>query len=286
MMSATALQTDQSSDNLEVTTGQLVVKITGGGNVPRYQFWDRNANSTRYDIQFSQVFEAKDNPGKGTQNAYDLGTDTKVPGQTLALSKLKWNFSDVIQETNGNTHFNLTSSDGTFQFRNHLYANQANALKFDLVINNYQFQASDSMLVLAFKFQGTPAVSQPLPNGSNSQVSFGNGYFSTSKSAMVGNKSLSVGLSTSSAGSSMIYLAYQHFNGKTMIHDPSIGISGMTTHSSSQGNTDTTQTTNSSSQSRSQIWQVAISPVTIGVSSFLATILAILVPLTLYQRNK
>jgi len=225
--SSVALHVSQApAVSKQVSTDSLIVKLTGGGNVPMYQFWSPNDNNTKYKVQFNQVFEAKDSASGGTNGSYDLGTDSKVPGQTLALSKLSWNFSPLQTKSNGDVNFNLTSSDGTFQFRNHLSAN-ASSLKFDVVIKNYQFKSQDSMLVLGFKIQVASGSSDNAANTNQdgNSVKFDNGFFQSTDTATAGNSSVHVGMSTGSDSGSIIYLAYGNFAGTTLVHDPTIGVS-------------------------------------------------------------
>ena len=279
MMSITsgvAIGTSQaSSDNVQVSTGNLVVKVTGGSNVPMYTFWNVNNNATKYKVQFSQVFEAIDNPNSGTNGSYDLGTDTKVAGAPVSLSALSWTFSNVSNDNNGNVNFNLTSSDGTFQFRNHLTANNLNSMKFDVLINNYQFKSNESMLVLAFKVLVNSNSTDRAPStqkDNSSSVGFSNGYFQSAGQANAGNHTVQTGLSTGSDNGAMIYLAYQNFNGTNLVHDPTLGV-----QASASNPTDTSSGTGPALASASG---------TAGLNFLFLSAMAIFVPVAIYRNRQ
>ncbi len=229
------VKNERSGDNVSLTTDTLAVEIKGGGNVPFFFFYKVGENETTYKLQLSQIFEAEDDNSDGV---YDNGTDKKVAGSTLALSSLSWEFSDFDIETSASNetqavHFNLTSSaskgkpsndDLVLQFRMHLNADDDASLKFDVVIDGYTFSSESAMLVVAFKLTSTDN-SEAEQN--QNQVRFGNGFFESEESATDDNGTINVGLSSQNDGGSMIYLAYEHFEGR-MTHDPTIGVASNT----------------------------------------------------------
>jgi len=270
--SSVAVGTNQGkSDNVQVSTDNLVVQVTGGGNVPMYTFWNVNDNTTKYKVQFSQAFEAQDSTTNGTAGAFDHGIDSQVPGSTLALSKLSWGFSNVTNDNNGNVNFNLTSSDGTFQFRNHLTANNQDSMKFDVLINNYQFKSSDSMLVLAFKVlvQGNSGDSSPDTNQNGNSVAFNNGFFQSADTASAGSANINVGLTTGNGA--MIYLAYQNFNGSNLVHDPTVGVQASASNPTSSDGTGPA---------------LASASGTAGLNFLFLSVMAIFVPVAIYRNRQ
>ena len=163
----------------------------------------------------------------------DLGTDKKVPASDLSLASLTWEFSELITETNSlgdvtaidfslNTTTgsrNPTADDTLIQFDNHIDRDDGAQLKFDVIIDNYEFSSSESILVLGFKIQSQGDVSQD-----GQTVSFGDGFFHSEDTASDDNGEISVGLSQANEdGNGKLYLAYEQFTGK-MIHDPTIGV--------------------------------------------------------------
>ena len=106
------------SDNIYVENDNIAIKVTGGLNVPMYSFWDPSQEATKYDVKFILLFEIID---VDTNGLYDPEVDTQVPLSTQALPAMSWLFSEIVNETDGTTHFNITSQGAAFtiQFVNH-----------------------------------------------------------------------------------------------------------------------------------------------------------------------
>ncbi|MHA2501803.1 MAG: hypothetical protein ACXAE3_02855 [Candidatus Kariarchaeaceae archaeon] len=288
--SGNAVTLAQGGGNVTVATDELTVKITGGGNVPMYQFWDTEDDSTKYKLQFSAVFEAEDNEENGTLGVYDLGEDKKVGPTNIALASLSWEFSDFENDTDGSIHFNLTSTatnDGmTIQFNNHLYAGEENSMKFDVVINNYTFDSVDTILVFAFKLlvqNGDEDVDGESEQDGDT-VSFGDGFFQSEETAVSDGKVVNVGLSTGSDEGSKIYLAYGQFSGD-LVHDPTVGVQASavipddtTTGGDGPNLADASDETFIS-------WDERISREDAGLTTFFASFIAVVVPVSLYRRR-
>ncbi|OLS23129.1 MAG: hypothetical protein HeimC2_27470 [Candidatus Heimdallarchaeota archaeon LC_2] len=219
---------DTDGDTTTVQTDGLVVEIKGGFNVPFYFFWSTDSPDVKYKIQMDSIFEANDSNINGV---YDLASDKKVPGSGITLASLTWEFSDLTTETNSlgevtaidfslNTaeSMNPTIDDTFIQFDNHIDRDSGSQLKFDVIIDNYEFSSPQSMLVLAFKIQSQGEASQD-----GQTVSFGDGFFHSENTASDDNGEISVGLSQANEDGGKLYLAYEQFTGK-MIHDPTIGV--------------------------------------------------------------
>lgn len=212
-----------------IITDSLTVNITGGENVPKFNFWETDQSENVYKLQFSGIFEIEDNLENGTLGAYDQTEDKKLGGTIEALSPFRWDFSDfTLEEENSELiglHFNITSTDGPsdidwkIQFRNHLYIETDFQLKFDVLIDNYEFQHAEGFLVLAFKIGSNDPVIQ---NGN--EIVFGNGFFNIENTAEANGETIPVGLSIGDEDADpKIYLTYGHFSGN-LLHDPTLGI--------------------------------------------------------------
>lgn len=212
----------KANGKVTLTTDNISVEINGNGNVPQFTYWDNgDASNTTYLVKMNSLFEATDGNGDGL---FHNGNDSRVPGGGVALASAKWNFSDFSTAENGDVNFNLTSTNLKFeiQFRFHLYANEQNSLKFDVVISGYSFKNSEAMLVLSFALL-VKGNANPDTQDTGNQVNYGNGYFKSQATAHDNNGTVGVGLASGNNGGKRIYIAYQHFNGD-LIHDPTIGV--------------------------------------------------------------
>ncbi len=231
---------ETEADTTTVQTDALVVEIKGGFNVPFYFFWDADSPDVKYKIQMDGIFEANDSNSDGV---YDLGTDKKVGGASVSLASLSWEFSELLKGTDNSGEvtsidFNMTTTtesnnplaaDTSVQFRNHLDQDASSQLKFDVIIDNYEFSDSEAMLVLAFKIQSQGDASQD-----GQTISFGDGFFHSEDTATDDNGEISVGLSQGNEqGEGKLYLAYENFEGK-MVHDPTIGFGGSVSEETDQ----------------------------------------------------
>lgn len=259
---SSGLVLNQNPGNLEINTSNIAMVITGGGNVPSYQFWDLADNSTKYTLRFTTMFEATEGD-TGTAGVYDQSSDQKVSGSVYGLASLSWDFGTVIENDAGGVDFNLTSSDGAIQFTNHLASDDASDLKFDVKINGYDFVSSESILVIGFKVTTINTGSNgdeetaEVDQDDEETVSINTATFQSEPTATDDNGIINVGLSTGSEGSnSMIYLAYGQFVGN-LVHDPTIGVDS---NSSGEG--------------------------LLGSNNLLLSILAIGIPVLIYRKRK
>lgn len=261
---------DVSSDNFTVDTGQITIKVTGGGNVPIYTFWETVNDDTEYRVQFTKIFEVFDDNSDGV---YDQDTDRIVPGPPYALAALSWDFSEVTSDEDG-SHFNISSSDGLFTFANHV-GNDATSLKFDVIISeDFTFQSTESLLVLGFSLKNIENAGDETIEQVESSVAFDDAFFNIEETAQDENGDINVGLSTGSEeGGSLAYIAYEQFTGQ-MVHDPTVGIDedGIQVD-------DTDQITVG-------LWAPGISKGLAALSALFATTITILIPMAYYKRKK
>jgi len=287
MGSALTLDQGKSQSDVQVDTGSFTVKVVGG-NTPMYFFWANANNQTKYKVQFNSIFEATDSQSNGTQGVFDLGTDSRVAGSMIQLASQDWTFSAINNESNGDVHFtmNTTTNDGVeIIFQNHLYANQDSQLKFDVIINNYDFTSNDTLLVMDFKVlqSGGSGDQSADTNQNGNSVSFGDGFFNIADTADAGGSSIGVGLSTASeSGNSKIYVAYENFNGNDLVHDPTVGVQTSATNPN-----DTTGGDGPSlaSDEITYSWVRGLSKGAASASIFFASIIALLVPVAIYRRR-
>lgn len=224
---------------ITLDTGSLVVEIKGGVEIPQFFFWESGNDTDVYKLQLDQVFEVLDNNSNGI---YDLHEDQRLGDTTVPLATLSWEFSDflTVNDTDNNIselHFNITSvspaaalagappeNEMYIQFRIHMDVTKATELKFDVVIDNYNFTDPDALLVVAFKLM-TPNNETIQQDGY--ELQFGEAFFQSASSANDTNGEMQVGLTNDIEDESRkIYLAYEHFDG-LMVHDPVIGLSSV-----------------------------------------------------------
>jgi len=234
----------QASEHTYVADG-LTIKVPTT-QVPFYFFWRTGDVETTYRVAFDTMFEIIDSNGN---EMFDPTTESLVPNSVFPLALLNWEMSDLVNETdkeqNTILHFNLTGipsnspqvGDTFIQFRNHIaLAGNETSLKFDVVIENYEWtnSASNVMLVLGYKLSTTDHLYNGTPSHNSSAVVFGNAYMNAVSTAFANQGSdtiqvaaaLSVGLGSkvdSTDTATRIYLSYAHFDGN-LTHDPTLGL--------------------------------------------------------------
>jgi len=246
-----------SAGIVSLTTDDIAIKVTGNNQAPHFHWWDPNTPDVDYHVMFVKMFEANDTNADGV---FDNATD-HVIGAPFALPTTDWDFSDFVVEDDGeNTtavHFNFTTTteydprpEGTgtdygmlpsmpvfnvsIEVRVHLDMTNPGEMKFDLIIDGWDWTYEDSILVLQFtvtesahgELQGEVAPSGFQRDGT--QFQFENGYFEYNETALAANNSLQVKASYSEgigmeAGES-IYLAFENFGNDTLEYDPILGI--------------------------------------------------------------
>ncbi|MCK5388857.1 MAG: hypothetical protein KAJ36_00080 [Candidatus Thorarchaeota archaeon] len=251
-----------SAGIVSLTTDDIAIKVTGNNQAPHFHWWDPNTPSVDYHVMFVKMFEANDT---NTDGVFDNDID-KIVGAPFALPTTDWNFSDflVIEEEGINTevHFNFTTTaeydprpEGTgtdygmlpsmpafnvsIEIRVHMNLTNSGEMKFDLIVDGWDWTYEDSILVLQFtitesnhgELQGDVDPSGFHKTGTKFQ--FENGYFEYEETALAANNSLAVkasyGEGTGMEAGESIYLAFENFGDETLEYDPILGIESSTT---------------------------------------------------------
>ena len=250
-----------SAGIVSLTTDDIAIKVTGNNQAPHFHWWDPNTPTVDYHVMFVKMFEANDT---NTDGAFESDTD-QVIGAPFALPTTNWDFSGFeTEEEGGNTtavHFNFTTTseydprpEGTgtdygmlpsmpafnvsIEVRVHMNLTNAGEMKFDLIVDGWDWTYEDSILVLQFtvtesshgQLQG-----EDEPNGfqrDGTKFQFDAGYFEYDENAYAANNSLEVKASYGEgigmeAGES-IYLAFENFGDETLEYDPILGIESTT----------------------------------------------------------
>ena len=251
-----------SAGIVSLTTDDIVIKVTGNNQAPHFHWWDPNTPDVDYHVMFVKMFEANDTDADG---AFTNGTD-HIIGAPFALPTTNWDFSDFITEDDGENitavHFNFTTLaeydprpegvgpdygnlpslpafDVSIEVRVHLNLTNAGEMKFDLIVEGWDWTYEDSILVLQFtvtesshgQLQGDADPAGFHKTGTKFQ--FENGYFEYEETALAANNTLEVKASYGEgigqeAGQS-IYLAFENFGDDTLEYDPILGIEASTT---------------------------------------------------------
>ncbi len=251
-----------SAGIVSLTTDDIAIKVTGNNQAPHFHWWDPNTPTVDYHVMFVKMFEANDT---NTDGIFDNDTD-QVIGAPFALPSTDWNFSDfLVVEEDGITsevHFNFTTTakydprpEGTgtdfgmlpskpafnvsIEVRVHMNLTNSGEMKFDLVVDGWDWTYDDSILVLQFtvtesahgEIQGENDPSAFHQTGTKFQ--FDAGYFEYEETAFAANNTLEVKASYGEgiemeAGES-IYLAFENFGDETLEYDPILGIESSST---------------------------------------------------------
>ncbi|MHA1560913.1 MAG: winged helix-turn-helix transcriptional regulator [Promethearchaeota archaeon] len=208
--------------SIYVENENIAIQVIGGEYVPMYSFWDPSQNETKYNVKFIKLFEIIDENQDGNYNEHD----TLVPESVKALPDMSWLFSEIETAGDGTTHFNITSQGAAFtiQFANHFGTNAS--MKFDIIIENYEFVSNSENVMLVLGFNLLVGESEEELEQSGDRINFGeNAYFEAESTATASGETINVGVTkgTNEGEESLAYIAYEQFNG-TLVHDPKIGI--------------------------------------------------------------
>jgi len=252
-----SIQYQYSAGIVTLETNDIAIKVTGNNQAPHFFWWDPDAPDVDYHVMFVKIFEANDTNSDGV---FENGTD-HIIGAPFALPTTNWEFSDFLVEDDGENvtavHFNFTTTaehdprpegagmdfgmlpslpafDVTIEIRVHIDATNPGEMKFDLVVDGWNWTYENSILVLQFtvtesahgQLQGSDAPSGFQRDGTMFQ--FENGYFQYNDTALAANNTLQVKASYGEgigleAGES-IYLAFENFGNETLEYDPTLGI--------------------------------------------------------------
>ncbi len=270
-----------SSGFVSLTTNDIDVRVTTYNQAPRFQWWNTSSQGLAYNIMFLKMFEINDVNENG---AYDLGTDTPA-GAPSFLPSEGWTFSgfETIERNsvvefvtfNYTASVNFTSpttitgppttstpapiSDSNHNEVNlrisvHLNISNPSQIKFDVYLSNWEWTADDSILVFHFivteSLVGQDVGNTAPPNftSDDNRFEFGAGYLEYAKSAIANDSSIPVAgtfQQSQDEGATAIYLAFSNFGNASLAYDPTIGIYGSTSTTSSTITTATSPTTSS-----------------------------------------
>lgn len=225
---AKRIDTDTSDSGRRViTTSTLSVEITGGGNVPKFTYSNRN-DSTRYRVQFQQGYQV--------QNVSSDFYDRKLPASTISLPSYSWVFSNVVT-TNADTadetaSFNITSATGqtpSFQFRVHINAT-SRAIKFDTVVENMRQEWKNNAggLALCYKLQtqgrdGKDRDEAPEAPERERKVGFGTRAYMSIEPTATDNLNKTISATLRRSNDNMACVLYGKFD-NGLVHDPELGV--------------------------------------------------------------
>ncbi|MFX1474937.1 MAG: hypothetical protein ACFFCO_05605 [Promethearchaeota archaeon] len=240
-------QYDAPHQQVTLTTEDMTVRVTTGGEVPHFLFWATNTTGTpapvTYHVQFHQLIEFNDTNDDGT---YTPGTDI-VARPILSLAAIRWNFSGFITDQEDDTttavHFNFTLEevqgpgyDDLFvQLRVHMNASSPDELKFDIVISGWPWAYPDTSLALRWDLMVQLPGQHTYQHAhqthyENRTCSFDGAYFSYRNTANAGNTEVPVNSSIDEqTDRTRFYIVYPHFSDETLEHDPTIGLVAPTT---------------------------------------------------------
>jgi len=210
------------NNNVHVETDNFVVDANGNQNVPFYSYYLKSNDEERHSVKFSQLYECIGGGGAVPSKSSTPNCQKYGPSN-LALPSLSWSFSDV-QESNGVLGFNITvtsteSRFDFFQLRNHVRKNASHELKFDVVIQGYNWVSSNPDARLALLF---------ILNGEESAE-----YWEVAPTASSDGDTILVESSADADNNGRKeYVIYNHFD-ENLVHDPIFGISTAVVISSS-----------------------------------------------------
>ena len=235
-------QYDALHQQVTLTTEELIVRVSSGGEVPHFLFWAPNTTGSpaqvTYHVQFHQIIEFNDTDADA---AYTPETDIVVH-PILSLAAIRWNFSDFVTDQEDDTvtlvHFNFTLDevqgqgyDDLFvQLRIHMNASTPNELKFDIVISGWPWTHPDTFLALRWDLMIQSPGQHTFQHAHQTQYqnrtySFDGAYYSYRNTANAGSAQVTVNSSIDEqTDRTRFYIVYPNFSDETLEHDPTIGL--------------------------------------------------------------
>ena len=251
------LQYQHSTGVVTLSTDSLEIRVVGAETSPHFHWWSPTDPSIDYHMKFVSLFEANDTDSDGI---FTKGVDTLV-GPRFMLPLTDWEFSGFQTETDGENitavHFNFTSIetfdprpegaqynwtqlptlssfDVTVQIRVHLYMDSPSEVKFDVIIDGWDWTYDDSILVFQFVITESNHGASQLETSpgqfhrTETKFQFSNGYMEYEPTALAANNTLQVKASYGEgvgleAGES-VYLAFENFGDETLVYDPILGV--------------------------------------------------------------
>lgn len=239
-------QYNAMNKQVTLTTPALDVRVTTGGNVPHFMFWDPTYTdiSTRlvYHVQFYQLIEFNDTDDDGL---YTNGTD-QVVAPILGLARVEWDFSGFTTEEDDGTvtavHFNFTLTDVQgpgplypdlfLQLRCHINTTNDNELKFDIVISGWPWTSTETYLALRWDLMIQIPGAHTYQHAyryqyENHNYAFDGAYFAYRNQVQVGIDTAPVASCYEDRiDKTVFYLVYANFGDEVLVHDPVVGIDG------------------------------------------------------------
>ena len=252
-----SIEYQYSAGIVTLTTDDISIKVTGNNQAPHFHWWDPNTPTVDYHVMFVKMFEANDTNADGV---YTNGTDTMI-GAPFVLPTIGWEFSEFVVDQEGDNitavHFNFTTTtefdprpegvgmdygnlpnlpafNVTIEVRVHLNLSTPGEMKFDLIVDGWNWTYEDSILVLQFNLTESnhgEVQGDSDPSGfhkTGTMFQFENGYFGYEETALAANNSLQVrasyGEGTGLEAGQAIYLAFENFGNETLEYDPTLGI--------------------------------------------------------------
>ncbi|MGV9169769.1 MAG: hypothetical protein ACOC38_07510 [Promethearchaeia archaeon] len=246
------MQYQHSQGMVQLDTGEIGVKVTAMDQVPHFHWWNASDPGADYHVMFLKLFEATDN---NTDGAYDPENDSVV-GAPFALPSSGWDFSgfETDEDGSGNVtavHFNftttetfeppvtgpgsgMTSFDVTIQIRVHMDVENPDQMKFDLIIDGWEWAQEDSILVFQFtvsesehgQSQGSREPPEFAKEGN--RFEFGGAFMEYAEEASAGEHQVQVrgayGEGPAQQEGKSVYLAFEYFGNETLEYDPTIGV--------------------------------------------------------------
>ncbi|MFO7836820.1 MAG: hypothetical protein R6V83_09200 [Candidatus Thorarchaeota archaeon] len=249
------MQYQHSQGMVELSTDDISIKVTAMNQVPHFHWWNNTDSGADYHVMFLKLFEATDN---NTDGAYDPENDSIV-GAPFALPSSGWDFSGFETEEDGSgnvtaVHFNFTNTatfstpvdtpgpdrpdfDTTIQIRVHMDMDNPDQMKFDLIIDGWEWAEEDSLLVFQFtvsesnrgEVNGTREPSDFAQEGN--QFEFGGAFMEYAEEASAGEHQVQVrgthGEGPAQQEGKSVYLAFEYFGNETLEYDPTIGVASI-----------------------------------------------------------
>jgi hypothetical protein len=251
------MQYQHSAGIVALSTDSLEIRIVGANTSPHFHWWSTTDPSIDYHMKFVSLFEANDTD---SDVAFTRGIDTIV-GPRFMLPLTNWEFSGFQTDTDGENitavHFNFTTVEGfdprpegaeynwthlpslasfdlTVQIRVHLYMDSPSEVKFDVIIDGWNWTYDNSILVFQFVITesnhgaGQPETAPGQFHRTETKFQFSNGYMEYEPTALAANNSLQVkasyGESVDLEAGESVYLAFENFGNETLVYDPTIGV--------------------------------------------------------------
>ncbi len=256
---STALQYNYSAGIVTLSTDSLEVKVVGANQSPNFLWYDPGNASIDYRMRFVSLFEVNDTDSDGV---FTRGLDDVI-GPRFMLPTAGWEFSGFVTDMDGENvtaiHFNFTTTsefdprpggptgsyghlpdveqfDLMVQIRVHLYMENPDEVKFDVVIDGWNWTYDDSILVMQFTIternhgEGNPEMTPGGFHKTGTKFNFNNAYMHYEEEALAleAQNALQVkasyGEGIGSENGESVYLAFEYFGNDTMVYDPILGI--------------------------------------------------------------